>query len=205
MRITSALFGIALVALPALAMAANPPPVTHTVANPYTDIGKYQQAFLALHTYRSSTQTQASGRAITTTTEYVEPDRYHSTAPGNEMISIGSDTWVHAGGKWSKIPKKIGGFTMPDVPGFSIGKAMDPATIMLLHGNPRYLCNAKDLGMQDGYHAILCQMSSNGMSANITLWLRADSLPAKIEITGSTGTTTTTYSDFNAPIVINQP
>lgn len=204
LRISSALFGISLAALPALAFAANPPPA-HVTQNAYSDIGKYQKAFLALHTYRSSTQTQTGGNTMTTATEYVAPDRYHTTGP-MESISIGKDTWIRSGGRWTKMDKKIPGFSMPDLPpGFSFGQAMDPASLLLLHGNPVYMCNVKDLGMQDGYHAIACQMSQNGISANITLWLRPDFLPAKIGITGSTGTTMTTYSDFNAPITIDQP
>jgi hypothetical protein len=198
--------GIALAALPASALAATTSSVHATSVSPLAAIGKFQKAFLALNSYRSSVQTQAAGRTMTTTTEYVAPDRYHMMGGPVESITIGKDAWTRQGGRWNKIQTSGSVFGHSwNIPAGMLGQAQDPALILLLHGNPQLICNAKDLGMQDGYHAISCEMSSNGMSGTVTMWLRPDFLPAKLQVASAGNTTMTTYSDFNAPIVINQP
>lgn len=84
-------------------------------ADPKEDITQAARKFIALPAF--SAKMEGMGQTeIRSQVDYVAPDRFHvtylgGTGAGMEMIIIGDQAYMKAGGKWSKSPGTSGGTT----------------------------------------------------------------------------------------------
>jgi len=81
---------------------------TKASSDPRQDVIDASTKFIALP-YFSAKMTSSGQNEIKTQVDYVAPDRYHiaylgGTGGGMEMILIGNDMYMKAGGKWAKSP-----------------------------------------------------------------------------------------------------
>jgi hypothetical protein len=69
------------------------------------DLVKIAQSFAALKSFRAVISAQVQGQqSVQSTVEYVAPDRYHLVSGTTEFISVGPDSYIKAGGQWTKAP-----------------------------------------------------------------------------------------------------
>lgn len=77
-------------------------------SDPKADIVDASKKFIALPAFSAKMEGQGQTE-IKSQVDYVAPDRYHimylgGTGAGMEMIMIGNQSYMKAGGKWSKMP-----------------------------------------------------------------------------------------------------
>ena len=176
-----------------------------TDANPTDAMAASIKAQFDAKSYRARMESVTEGNNFTTTVEYVAPDRFHMTAPMNETIIVGADTYVKAPtGQWQKIP--INANQM-------ISSFRDPKLVEELRNNT----SVKFLGTDslDGMPVKIYEYTvKNAYGTNMTsiskAWISAnDNLPRKMEVqadvNGKPSKTLITYYDYNADIKIAPP
>ena len=143
---------------------------------------KYALAMAAVHSYHADMQTDRGTIGM----DVVGPGRYHMTMPsGPEVIVIESDMWVKMGGNWTKLPGH-----MPNMEAMiARARAANPPADVDKN------FTISDLGMVDGLHAYTLQRKSE--DSVVTLYLRGDSLPAKIVSVSNGKTATILYSNYD--------
>ena len=151
-------------------------------AEPKSALVKYALAMSGVHSYHADMQTDRGTIGM----DVVAPSRYHVTMPsGPEMIVIDSDMWVKMGGNWTKLPGH-----MPNMEAMiARARAANPPADV----DKNYTIS--DLGMVDGFHAY--KLQRKGEDSVVTLYLRADSLPAKIVSVSNGKAATILYSNYN--------
>jgi outer membrane lipoprotein-sorting protein len=163
------------------------------------------QAQLGAKSYRARMESNYDGKTTAQTVEYVAPDRFRIVGPMNEMIAVGSTTYMKLPtGKWQKAPIDINQF---------VASFRDPKIIEEMRKN----ADVKFLGDDtvDGMPMKVYQYTvKNPLGSNITsaskAWISAaDKLPRKMEveseIEGKHSKTLITYSDYNTDIKIEPP
>ena len=172
---------------------------------PLEGITKAFQAQLALKSYRikMETTTPQTGTQIRTA-EYVAPDRFHWKGEKDEMIVVGSASYMRMGDKWIKSP--IDAAAM-------VNSVRDPKFLDQLSKGANVTLVGPDV--VDGTPALVYQYTLNNafganMQSTSKTWVRAsDGMPLKVESSGEFNgmktTTLATYYDFNADIKIEPP
>jgi hypothetical protein len=151
------------------------------------DLAAVMSNFAAAKSYHV-TEALPGGRTVTI--DYVAPDRWRiSPTPNITELLIGNDVYMVRNGKTTHLP----------IPG-----GMLRATIDQLKGSlpSDVKSTARDLGMQtlDGQAVHVYSYTSHG--ATVTLFVGSNHLPVRNVVKASNGTTTITYSQYNAPISI---
>jgi outer membrane lipoprotein-sorting protein len=172
--------------------------------NPLDMLIKSMQAQLNAKSLRARmTNTSAQG-TYNATIEYASPDRYHLVMPQTEMIAIGNDAYMKAGGRWMKAPMNAGQL---------INQFRDPKMVEEL----RRTTDVKYAGTEtlDGqtmyvYEYTLDEVAGKGAKARAKTWISpGDMLPRKTEVDGEAGGikshTTIIYSDYDSDIKIELP
>lgn len=156
------------------------------------------QKFMAAKTFRSRISGSGSGGAITTT-DYVAPDRFHLTiAQGTnrtEMYLIGRQIWIRSADGCSKLPAAV--------------PFMNPKEIME-HGAADTIITVSRTGPATiegtATQSYALVVESKGTTAREKLYVANDTgFPRRIEVESPRGSVVIDYSDFNAPITINDP
>ncbi len=176
-----------------------------TDANPIDAMTASIKAQFDAKSYRARMESLSEEKGFTTTVEYVAPDRFHMTAPMNETIIVGSDTYVKTPtSPWQKIP--INANQM-------ISSFRDPKMVEEL----RNKADVKFLGTDsiDGLPVKIYQYTiKNAFGTNMTstskAWIGAsDNLPRKMEVetdvNGKPSKMVITYYDYNTDIQIVPP
>ena len=172
--------------------------------NPQEVLTKSMQAHLSAKSLRARMTNTSSQGTYTATLEYASPDRYRIISPQGEMIAIGGDAYMKAGGRWMKAPVNVGQI---------INQFRDPKAVEEM----RRTANVKYVGTEtlDGqpmyvYEYALDEAAGTGAKGRAKTWISpADMLPRKTEVDGEAGGikshTTITYSDYNSDIKIEPP
>jgi outer membrane lipoprotein-sorting protein len=172
--------------------------------NPQDMLTKSMQAQLNAKSLRASMTNTSSQGTYTATLEYASPDRYRMVSPQGEMIAVGNDAYMKAGGRWVKSPVNVGQL---------INQFRDPKVVEEM----RRTTDIKYVGtdMLDGqsmfvYEYALNEATAKGAKSRAKTWISpADMLPRKTEVDGEVGGikshTTITYSDYNSDIKIEPP
>lgn len=176
-----------------------------TEANPVDAMTASIKAQFDAKSYRARMESLTEGNNFTTTVEYVAPDRFHMTAPMNETIIVGSDTYIKPpNSKWQKIP--INANQM-------IASFRDPKLVEELRNNT----TVKFLGTDslDGlpvkiYEYTVKNAFGTNMESTSKAWIAAsDNLPRKMEVeanvNGKPSKMRITYYDYNTDIKILPP
>jgi len=176
---------ISLVTLLCVAAGALP-----AYATAYDDLAKCERAMAGVHSYRATLQ--ASGSTAATQMEIVAPNRFHVTMFGGRLqfVVIDSKFWAKDIHGWKRLTYP------PQMTG--IGDLE-----RLSHLSDKTKFAVSDLGIRNGYHALLAKEKSGDSQSIVSL--RADHLPATIETRTKRGSFLITYSDFNSPITIVAP
>ena len=177
-------FAMLVIAVVATAAAA--------LADPYADVEKMGVAYSHATSYRANIQTKQGAMNM----EFSAPSKWHMQMGSTmEAIMIGSDAWYKVNGSWMHVSAAMAGMGPQ--------KAISQAQNYVPQGNFKDDYDVTDLGMKDGYHAY--DLRKKGASDHSVIYLRPDSLPAKIEATHGSQTSTITYTDWNTPITISPP
>jgi hypothetical protein len=171
------------------------PPIA-AAADPCADLAKMYTQMVAATSYRL-VETSPGGPTITT--EFVAPDRMHTSGAG-ESITIGNRQFSKLLGKWYQTESTS---PLPRSHPLEMAQAM---TAFVDAGTFSKVCslqNPVDIGMKDGFHAIQLHNPTYGVDG--VEYLRPDFLPAKIELTTRGKTFLQTYTDWNMPITIEAP
>lgn len=168
------------------------PPVA-AAADPCADLAKMYTEMAAATSFRS---VDTSPGAPTITTEFVAPDRTHTSTGATEAITIGTHQFSKLTGKWYETEGKS---SRPPTMAQAMKAYIDAGTF----SKACSLQNPVDIGMKDGFHAIQLHNPTYGVDG--VDYLRPDFLPAKIEITTRGKTFVKTYTDWNMPITIEAP
>jgi hypothetical protein len=165
---------------------------TAVLADPVGDITAANAKFSTVKSYRT-TFTQPDGKTMQV--ETINPDRTHVISPQMEMISIADTVYMRFGGRaWQKVPPSLASTTS------------NQASLQKLYGNLPTSTVVRDLGMKtvdgDSLHAYSVQRPNEPVS---TLYIGADGLPSRVEVTTARGTMSMHVYDYNAPITIVAP
>jgi len=162
-------------------------------ANAFDDLGKMQAAMNKLHSYKSSATWSQGARSITSEIEAVNPDRYHASQMDGalQFIVVGAQYWAHTAKQgWIRL-------AAPPVSSL-IGNVL-----AVMHFNNPSTYIARNLGMRNGYQAVLVE--SKDRKSQSTVYLRPDHLVALVEIKMGKDHGRITYGAYNAPISIQPP
>ncbi|MGA9772527.1 MAG: hypothetical protein WBV94_26070 [Blastocatellia bacterium] len=184
---------------------SNTSPAAATNANPVDVMTASIKAQFDAKSYRAHMQSNMDGKEFTTIIEYVAPDRFHMTAPMNETIIVGPNTYVKLPtGSWQKVPLNANQM---------ISSFRDPKMIEELRNST----DVKFLGTDtiDGTPVKIYQYTvKNAFGTNMTstskAWISAsDNLPRRMEVEADANGKPTkmliTYSDYNTDIKIEPP
>lgn len=173
-------------------------------ANPQDVLTKSMEAHLTAKSFRARMNNTSSQGTYTATLEYASPDRYRLVSPQGEMIAVGNDAYMKAGGRWMKAPVNVGQM---------INQFRDPKAVEEM----RRKTDIKYVGTEtlDGqtmyvYEYALDESAGSGARGRAKTWISpADMLPRKTEVDGEAGGikshTTITYTDYNRDISIEPP
>jgi hypothetical protein len=178
----------------AAAPTAAPAKTEAPAENPKSVVAKSGASMKNLKSYRSKiVMEQEGGQTVETLVEFVAPDKFHTVSKLAEMITVGSDAYVKAGDKWTKIPGGGGGAQYAE----SAVKEED-------------ILEARLEGSED-VDGVPCQkyfysVKSGDKTFEATAWIGVeDILPHKVVTKGAGTTVTQTFYDFNADITIEAP
>ena len=172
--------------------------------SPQDMLTKSMEAQLNAKSLRANMTSTSSQGTYTATLEYASPDRYRLVSSQGEMVVVGNDAYMKAGGRWVKSPVNAGQL---------ISQFRDPKMVEEL----RRKTDVKYVGTEtlDGqsmfvYEYTLDEVAGKGAKARAKTWISpADMLPRKTEVDGETGGikshTTITFSDYNSDIKIEPP
>lgn len=178
-----------------------PPTVAPTSANPLDALRKVFTGWGSVKSFRARF-TRTSGTTTTDgTLEVVLPDHFHFISKQSEVIIIGKTIYLKTGTQWQKVALNQGfDFSFADVK--KLQEELGVATEVKLIG----------ADVLDGAPMLVYQYTTTikgppAITTTSKVWVAvSDNLPRKSETTGSTGAkTVTTFSDYNANIVINPP
>ena len=162
-------------------------------ADPYADLTKTQKAFYAVKSFRGTISSPKMKQPVQV--EFVAPDRWHVVVAGNNEYIIGNSMTIQAGGMSMKIPMPASMQGMlQNTRSFSAGE------------NLKKDYTIKYLGMTNvGGQSLrtYSYVKNSDPSLTMKMYIANDNLPRRNEVTDKNGTTTVTYSDYNAPITIN--
>ena len=162
-------------------------------ADPYADLVKTQKAFYAVKSFRGTISNPKMKQPVQL--EFVAPDRWHVVVANNNEYIIGNTMSIKAGGMSLKIP----------MPG-SMQGMLQNARAFSANEDIKKDYTIKYLGMTNvgGQNLRTYGYTKNSdPSLTMKMYIASDNLPRRNEVTDKNGTTTVTYSDYNAPIVIN--
>ena len=172
--------------------------------NPQDVLVKSMQALLQAKSLRTRMTNTSSQGTYNATLEYASPDRYRLVSPQGEMVAIGNDAYMKAGGRWMKTPVNVGQL---------INQFRDPKVVEEMSRTT----DVKYVGTEslDGqtvyvYEYAVSETAGRGATGRAKTWISpADMLPRKTEVDGEAGGikshTTITYSDYNSDIKIELP
>ncbi len=178
-----------------------PPTAAPTSANPLDALTKIFRGWASVKSFRAKF-TRTSGTTTTDgTLEVVLPDRYHFTSKQTEAIFIGNTFYIKAGTTWTKVTAPQG-FDISFANLKKLQEELGVATEIRLIG----------ADVLDGAPMLVYQYTTTikgppAITTTSKIWVAvSDSLPRKSETTSSSGAkTVTTFSDYNANVVINPP
>ncbi len=121
------------------------------------------------------------------TFEYVAPDKYHISIAGTELIAIGNDTYINAGGSWIKSTSSG-----------SSGPLFDPSQFQDTIKAAQQAQVTK--GDTDTVNGTKCQIYTYHDSASATdvHICVANDLPVRVVEDNGDSTSTIIFSDFNS-------
>lgn len=185
---TTAARRLALAALPLSLLAA----VT-AWAGAKEDMKALSVKFLALRTYHVHME-NSDKRVPATDMDFAAPDRYRMQTPQGTQYIIGDTVYMDLGGRTMKVPMPKGAMTQWRQ-GDTAFREVDKMQVEALGSE-----------LADGKPAKKYRMTIAGkVPSTALLWVGADGLPIRQEVTASWGgrTTTTTirYSRFNDPSI----
>ncbi len=179
---------LALAALPLSLLAA-----ATAWAGPKEDLKALSVKFLALRTYHAHME-NSDKRVPASDMDFVAPDRYRLQTPQGAQYIIGDTMYMNFGGHTMKVPMPKGAMTQWRQ-GDTAFREVDKMQVEALGSE-----------LVDGKPAKKYRMTIAGkVPTTALLWVGADGLPIRQEVTGSAGgrTTTTTirYSRYNDPSI----
>lgn len=185
---TTAARRFALAALPLSLLAA-----ATAWAGAKEDIKALSVKFLALRTYHVHME-NSDKRVPASDMDFAAPDRYRVQTPQGTQYIIGDTMYMNLNGHTMKVPMPKGAMTQWRQ-GDTAFREVDRMQVEALGGE-----------LADGKPAKKYRMTIAGKVPTTTLlWVGADGLPIRQEVTGSWGgrTTTTTirYSRYNDPSI----
>ncbi len=153
------------------------------------------QKFLAVSTWRA--RITAGGRAQEM--EYVAPDRFHMLAAGQggqatDIFIVGHEMWMHTGTQCQKLP-----VAMPFMNPREAVSHGPEAKITVTRGGPETID-----GTPIQTYNVLVDTQGRQMQEKFSV-VTATRLPRRVEMPSAQGTTVVDYSDYGAPITINNP
>lgn len=162
-------------------------------ADPTSDMVAMGQAFAGVHSYHADITTSKGTMSM----DMVAPDKLHMTMNGKmQMIRIGDDMWVNAGGQWQHVPMMAGGM---------VQRPMEMARNAGMSASGPSDYQITDLGpaMLDGvlthkYHMV------GKTGDTVDMWI-SKNLPLQVQATGKDGTATIKYSEYNSVPDITPP
>lgn len=177
--------------------------------DPKADVIAASKKFLDLPQFTAKMNGQAATGTMTMSLEYQAPDRFHMTGTDpashnqTEMIMIGKDMYMQAGGQWRKMPNALGS-SMPNLRQYFDEKGLSTLQDVkydgddTVEGRPMHVYS---------YHN--SQTNANmPFPFNSKIWVGSnDGLPHKIEVTyeqSQLKSMTITY-DFDKPVDIKPP
>ena len=171
--------------------------------NPKDVLTQSIQAHLNAKSFRASMTNTSSQGNYTATVEYASPDRYRIVSPQSEMIAVGSDAYMKAGGRWMKAPLNVGQI---------INQFRDPKAVeeMRRKTDIKYIGTETLDGQAMYVYEYTLDEAGTGAKGRAKTWIStADMLPRKTEVDGEAGGikshTTIIYSDYNSDIKIEPP
>ncbi len=174
-------------------------------SDPKADIEKLGQRFLEQKTFRA--EMELNGKtSMKADLEFQAPDRFHMTnqlgsGQQTEMIMIGKQVYMSAGGRWIKIPASIGQTTTKDM------REMFSKEGMKWFRDVKYTGEAK----VDGKDAYIYDYTGkpDGMSEYTSrIWIgKADGMPLKINAEYKSGEmkSMSIVYDYSTPVSIEPP
>ncbi len=173
-------------------------------SDPRGDVVAAAQKFIALKSF--SAKMEGMGQTeIKSQVDYLAPDRYHmsylgGTGAGMEMIMIGSDSYMKAGGRWIKTPGNASAIpTLRDSfteEGLKSLKDVKFEGAETLDGKPALVYTYSNVTPKGDY------------PFNSKIWVGKDSgLPMKVYVTYSNGVLKemTVNYDTESPVTIEPP
>ena len=160
-------------------------------ADPYGDMAKVQKAFYHIHSFRGTISSRRLKSPIKM--EFVAPDRYHVVTPAGDQYIIGNTMTMHVGGMSMKVPLGATQGMLTNVRSFAANEDLKKDYTI------KYLGTTNEGGQT---LRIYSYAKSSNPSLTMKMFVGPDNLPRRNEVTDSNGTTTVTYSDYNAPITI---
>ncbi len=173
----------------AMTMLATAP----AAADATSDMMAMGQAFAAVHSFHADITTP---KGTTMSMDMIQPDKFHVTMNGEmQVIEIGSDMWMNMNGSWQHM---------------SMGRAMlqqpmDMARNAGMQGHGAGDYTITDLGpaMLDGVPAHRYHMVGKS-GDSVDMWV-SNNLPVQVQSTGTKGTVTIKYSEYNTVPDITPP
>ncbi|HEX8806679.1 MAG TPA: hypothetical protein VF741_07000 [Candidatus Aquilonibacter sp.] len=162
-------------------------------ADPTSDMAAMTQAFAGVHSFHADITTSRGTMGM----DMIVPDKFHMTMNDGKMqlIKIGNDIWMNSGKGWQHVPMAGGMMQRP----------LDMARNAGMSANGPKDYTITDLGpaVLDGvathkYHMV----PKNGDA--VDMWI-ATNLPVQVQTTGSEGTATIKYSQYNSVPDITPP
>lgn len=171
--------------------------------NPQDVLTRSIQTHLDAKSLRARMTNTSSQGTYTATLEYASPDRYRIVSPQGEMIAVGADAYMKAGGRWMKAPVNVGQI---------INQFRDPKAVeeMRRKTDIKYVGTETLDGQAMYVYEYALDGAGTGARGRAKTWISpADMLPRKTEVDGEAGGikshTTITYSDYNSDIKIEPP
>lgn len=171
--------------------------------NPQDVLTKSIQAHLNAKSFRARMTNNSSQGNYTATLEYASPDRFRIVSPQGEIIAVGGDSYMKAGGRWMKAPMNMGQI---------INQFRDPKAVeeMRRTTDIRYVGTETLDGQPMYVYEYALDKAGTGAKGRAKTWISpSDMLPRKTEVDGEAdgikSHTTLTYSDYNSDIKIEPP
>ncbi len=156
------------------------------------EVGAAMQKFLAARSYHVEMQHDGT-QPMTTTVDFVAPDRYRLTSPMGTQTIVGDTMVMTMQGRSMRVPLPKGTLTQWRDPA-QMDKHRDTLSI-----------EALGAAMLDGKPARKYRMVNSKPRSESLMWVGADGYPHRIEATaqmqGKPVTTTLRYSRFNDPTI----
>ncbi len=181
-----------------------PPTATpNPAANPLDALKKVFTGWGSVKSFRGKSVRTTGTTTTESNFEVVLPDRFHVVGKTSEVIIIGQTYYSKVGTKWTKVPLPQG-FDISFADAKKYLEQLNAVTEIKFIG-PDVLDGAPMLVYQ---YTVTGKIQNTSFTTTSKIWVAvSDGLPRRNESTSSltSGKTVTTFSDYNANIVIEPP